>query len=252
METWTKNLIVIILVFKVFQRAGSHTALSHPPASSFLCVVCSLHSVCCLSPPHCSTGASQKPAGWSTLLQLRVTLVSTRIRQNSLEEAQWLLFSSQAYRTCQGIQFISCFITTEWNTNARAYLLIVLIDKICRTWHRHLPFSFPCCLFAVCIPWSRKIVQYILRYWSSPKCSIRQKLRTGMKVWQSKLWNHHFWSQTLRQRCTCCPWTWAAHHAGSSGSSEGFLVKLTGTWCKEDAALNGNTNHWLTSSSYQV
>lgn len=85
--------MVIIPVFKVLQRAGTRTALSHPPASSFLCVVCSLLSVSCPSPPHCSSGVNQKTAGWSTLLQPKVTLVSTRITQNSLHEAQWLPFS---------------------------------------------------------------------------------------------------------------------------------------------------------------
>lgn len=210
METWTKNLMVIIPVFKVLQRAGSHTALSHPPASSFLCVVCSLCSVCCPSSPHCSSGVNQKPAGWSTLLELKVTLVSTKITQNSLQEAQWLPFSSQECKTCQRIQIISCFTTTEWNTNATVDLLIVFNTK----YVRH-GTAISCCLFAVCIPWSGKIVQYILMYLSSPKCSIRQKLRTRMKIWQSKLWNNHLWSQTLRWRCMSCPQTGAAHHGSS-------------------------------------
>lgn len=187
--------------------------------------MCSLLSICCPSASHCSSGVNQKPAGWCTLLQLRVILVSTRIRQRSLQEAQWLPFSSQAYRTCQRIQIISCFTTTEWNTNARVDLLMVSIYKVWKT-RGHLPFSFPCCFFAVC---SRKTVQYILRYLSSPKCSIRSKLRSGMKIWQSKLWNYRLWSQTLRWRCTNCPWTWAAHHVGRSGSGEYFLVKLLGT-----------------------
>lgn len=152
METWIKNLMVIIPVFKVLQRAGSHKALSHPPASSFLCVVCSLHSVCCPSPPHCSSGVNQNPAGWSTLPELKVTLVSTKITQNSLQEAPWLLFSSQARRTCQRIQIISCFTATEWNTNARVDLLIVSMYKVCKTWNSHLLFSFPWWLFAVRIP----------------------------------------------------------------------------------------------------
>lgn len=149
--------MVIIPVFEILHRAGSHTALSHPPASPFLCVVCSLCSVCCPSPPHCSSGVNKKPVGWSTLLEPQVTLVSTRITQNSLQDAQLLPFSSQVYRTCQRIQIISCFTTTEWNKNARVDLLIVFIYKVCKRWHSHFPFSFPCCLFDVCPPCSKRL-----------------------------------------------------------------------------------------------
>lgn len=190
-----------------------------PPMQSWLAkltsrrLLKSLHSVYCPSHPHCSSGVIKKPVGWSTLLAPQVTLVSTRITQNSLQDAQLLPFSSQGYRTWQRIQIISCFRPIEWNKNARVDLLIVFIYKVCKTWQSHFPFSFPCCLLDVCPPWSRKIVQYILIYLNSSKCFTRQKLRTGMKIWQSKLWNHHLWSQTLM--CSSCPWAWAAHHDSS-------------------------------------
>lgn len=95
METGTKSLVVIMLVFKVLQRAANHTALFGPPASCFLCVVGSLLSVCCPSAPHHSFGVNWKPAGWSILVHFKVTLVNARITWYSLQEAQWLPFSRQ-------------------------------------------------------------------------------------------------------------------------------------------------------------
>lgn len=151
-------------------------------------------------------------------------------------------FLSQAYRTCQRIQIISCFTTTEWNKNARVDMLILFIYKVCKTWHSHLPFAFPCCLFAVCIPRSRKTVQYILMYLSSSKCSIRQKLRPGMEIWQSKLWNHHLWSQTLSWRCRSCPWTQAAHRGSRGQQWVEWRFPSEAHRCKENATLNGKTN----------
>lgn len=95
-----------------------------PPMQSWLAkltsrrLLKSLHSVYCPSHPHCSSGVIKKPVGWSTLLAPQVTLVSTRITQNSLQDAQLLPFSSQGYRTWQRIQIISCFRPIEWNKNA--------------------------------------------------------------------------------------------------------------------------------------